>query len=58
MIKSKAFKKLTARFVGTLGALLLTKYLGLSINVGLIAFVLILIVIIFRKDYNGEASNK
>lgn len=58
MFKSQAFKKFTARLAGTIGALLLTKYLNLSINVGLIAFVLILIIIIFRKDYNEETSNK
>ena len=58
MLKSQAFKKFTARVVGTLGALLLTKYLGLSINIGLITFILILIVIIFRKEYNEELSNK
>lgn len=58
MFKIQAFKKFTARFTGTLVALLLTKYLSLSINAGLITFILILIVIIFRRDYNEETSNK
>lgn len=58
MFKSQAFKKFTARLVGTIGALILTKYLNLSINAELIAFVLILIIVIFRKDYNEEISNK
>lgn len=58
MFKNQAFKKFTARLVGTIGALILTKYLDLSINIGLISFILILIVIIFRKDYNEETSKK
>lgn len=57
MIKSNAFMKIMARFIGTIGAILFSKFLGMTINIGFIIFVLILIVILFRKDFKEEINN-
>ena len=58
MIKSNAFKKLTARFVGTIGALVVARFLNMYINPSFVFMILLILVLIYRKEHLREIQQK